>query len=489
MQKTLLKAGGFMVSEERKKDKSRNIIGFSIDPKTNLLRADHDTFVLEENENPELYEHIFPYDLPPMVEFNLRHVPMNTPENLWMTDTTFRDGQQAILPWSSGQIKEVFRMMGELGGPKGMIRQSEFFLYTKKDREALEKCRSLGLKYPEITGWVRASKKDFELVKNMELKEVGILTSVSDYHTFIKLGKKRSDAINMYLGIARDAIDMEIIPRCHFEDITKADFYGFVVPFAKKLMELSKESGMPVKIRMCDTLGIAVPYSGASLPLSVPGIVYGLNWYSDVPSECLEWHGHNDFGYGKINAVTAWLYGCSAINGAMFGIGERTGNTAIEQAAVEYCRLKGNANGMKLDMIGEMKNYFEKELKLDIHESMPHAGDAAFQTSAGIHIDGLTKGSEKSGRSGIVYLPMSPLTVGNREKVVITDKSGIAGVVYKVNELLGLAGSQKIEKTNPGVLAISRWIDEEYSKGRATKISDEEMLGLIDKNKRLLFGD
>ncbi len=85
------------------------------------------------------------------------------------------------------------------------------------------------------------------------------------------------------------------IPRCHFEDITRADFYGFVVPFANKLMDLSNKAKIPIKIRACDTLGLGVSYPGAALPRCVQGIIYGLRHYSGVPSEWIEWHGHNDF--------------------------------------------------------------------------------------------------------------------------------------------------------------------------------------------------
>ncbi len=151
---------------------------------------------------------------------------------------------------------------------------------------------------PEITSWIRATKSDFHLVREMGLKETGILTSCSDYHIFLKLKKTRKEALNMYLDIVRAALAEGIIPRCHFEDITRADFYGFVVPFALELMKLSREAKIPIKIRACDTLGFGVAYPGASLPRNVNGIMYGLLQLAGVPSEWLEWHGHNDFYRG-----------------------------------------------------------------------------------------------------------------------------------------------------------------------------------------------
>ena len=63
----------------------------------------------------------------------------------------FPDGQQARPPYSVEQMVRIYDMISKLGGPNGVIRQTEFFLYTKNDREALDQCRDLGHKYPECT--------------------------------------------------------------------------------------------------------------------------------------------------------------------------------------------------------------------------------------------------------------------------------------------------------------------------------------------------
>ena len=98
------------------------------------------------------------------------------------------------------------------GGPDGKIRQSEFFLYSKKDRDAVDKCMEKGYSFPEITGWIGASKKDFELVKELGLKECGILVSCSDYHIFYKMKMTRREAMNHYLSVIRDCLEMARVP-------------------------------------------------------------------------------------------------------------------------------------------------------------------------------------------------------------------------------------------------------------------------------------
>jgi isopropylmalate/homocitrate/citramalate synthase len=162
------------------------------------------------------------------------------PKEIWITDTSLRDGQQSVEPYTAKQIVDLYKLMSKLGGPYGIIRQTEFFVYSKKDREALEKCRELGLKFPEITTWIRANKEDFKLVKDLGIRETGILVSCSDYHIFKKLKMTRKQVMEHYLSAVALAFEAGVMPRCHLEDITRADFYGFVVPFVNELMKIAE---------------------------------------------------------------------------------------------------------------------------------------------------------------------------------------------------------------------------------------------------------
>ncbi len=92
----------------------------------------------------------------------------------------------------------------------------------------------------------------------------------------------------------------------------------------------------------------------------MPGIIYGLRHYGNVPSSLLEWHGHNDFYKAVSNAAAAWLYGASAANCSLLGIGERTGNCPLEGMVMEYCSLRGDTDGMNLEVITEIADYFER---------------------------------------------------------------------------------------------------------------------------------
>ena len=442
--------------------------------KTNLLEQSAYRYQLQERDEPNLYRGLFDYDSVPKVSFNHRTVPMDMPAEIWMTDTTFRDGQQSTSPFTVEQIVHLYKLLNKLGGPKGLIRQTEFFIYPEKDRRAVEKCLELGYRFPEVTSWIRASEKDFELVKSLGIKETGVLVSCSDYHIYKKMNLTRKSAMEKYLGVVRQILERGIRPRCHFEDITRADFYGFVVPFAEALRKLGEEYGIPVKIRACDTMGYGVPYPGAALPRSVPGIIYGLRHYAGIPSELLEWHGHNDFYKVVVNASTSWLYGCSSVNCSMLGIGERTGNCPLEAMVIEYCSLRGTDDGMNLPVITEIARYFEDEIGYEIPERTPFVGRNFNVTRAGIHADGLLKDEE-------IYNIFNTKKLLDRPALVAVDShSGLAGIAHWINSYFRLSGTpHAIDKQTEIVRLMKERVDAEYAAGRNTVMGDGELANML----------
>ena len=420
--------------------------------KTNLLEQDPYSYQLQDVDSPELFHEMFPYSETPKIAFNYRHVPANMPDDIYITDTSFRDGQQSRAPYTTDQMVHIFKLLHKLGGDNGMIRQTEFFVYSKKDRLALEKCMELGYKFPEITTWIRANKKDFDMVKSIGVKETGILVSCSDYHIFHKMGLTRKQALDKYLGIVKECINAGLRPRCHFEDITRADFYGFVVPFASQLMQISQECHIPIKVRACDTLGLGVPYPGVALPRSVSGIIYGLQHYAGVPSDMIEWHGHNDFYKGVVNAATAWMYGASAVNCSLLGIGERTGNVPLEAMVFEYASLRGTMNGMHPEVITEIADYIKNETDYELPPMTPFVGDNFNLTRAGIHADGMMKNPE-------IYNIFDTESILDRPpKVSVTNTSGVAGVAFWVNQYNKKLGLPAVSKNDPVVVKIYSWV-------------------------------
>ena len=433
--------------------------------KKNVLMECEYKYTLQDREAANLYRDMFPYEEVPKCTFNFRLMPANPPEHIWITDTTFRDGQQSRAPYEPGQILELFKLLHRLGGPKGIIRQTEFFLYSERDRKALDMCRELGYEFPEITGWIRAKKEDFALARSLGLRECGILVSCSDYHIYKKLRMTRRQAADMYLGVIKDALSAGIHPRCHFEDITRADFYGFVVPFAHEIHDLAAESGIPIKIRACDTMGYGVPYPGASMPRSVAGIIYGLRNYGGFEAEELEWHGHNDFYKAVANSGTAWLYGASGVNCSLLGIGERTGNTPLEAMVMEYAQIRGTLDGMDTTAIRDIADYYERVIGYRIPPNTPFVGESFNTTQAGIHADGLLKDEEIYNIFDTAKILKSPPRVG------ISRNSGAAGIAVWLSRRLG----REVSKQDAAVAHLRDWVDAQYEAGRVTNIGDAEL--------------
>ena len=436
---------------------------------------------LDNRVEPELYRDVFPYTHVSRIEFDDTFLVPRPADPMFITDTTFRDGQQARPPYTVKQIARIYDLLHKLGGKSGLIQASEFFMYSPKDRKAIEVCRSRGYRFPRVTGWIRANLDDLKIAHDMEFDEVGLLTSMSDYHIFLKLGKTREQAMNDYLKVVTKALEWGIVPRCHFEDVTRADIYGFCLPFARKLMELSHEASMPIKIRLCDTMGYGVPFPGAALPRSVQRIVRAFTDEAGVPGAWLEWHGHNDFHKVLVNGVTAWLYGCGGVNGTLMGFGERTGNAPLEALVIDYISLTGNDEAADPTVITEIAQYFEKELDYRIPDNYPFAGKDFNATSAGIHVDGLAKNEE-------IYNIFDTTKILNRSvPIIINDKAGRAGVAYWINQQFNLPPERQVSKKHPAVGQIHTRIMAAYEEGRNTSFSNKEIKNLVRRFMPELF--
>ncbi len=404
---------------------------------------------------PAYFRDTFPYRLPPLTRFEADAVPLDPAPAIWITDTTFRDGQQSRAPYTPEQIADLFELLARLGGRHGMIRQSEFFLYTDKDRRAVELCREKDLPYPEITGWIRASLDDYRLVRAAGLRETGILASISDYHVYRKMGSDRATVLDGYLRVVGAAL---------------ADC---VVPFVRRLMEMGRQAGIQVKIRYPDTLGVGVPHPNAALPRGIPRLTAALRREAGVPPQALEFHGQNDLDAIVPNAVSAWLYGAAANNGTLLGIGERSGNTPIESLVFWLMSLTGDSHGMDTRAISEIADYY-RGIGEPVDTRLPFVGDNFNVTRAGIHADGLIKDEE-------IYNPFDTTRLlGRPPKVAITDKSGAAGLLMWIRDhrpdlTRGLA------KQDPRVRRLNETIVERFSDGRITSLGDDEVGLLVDE--------
>ncbi len=423
------------------------------------------------SDTPRYYEELFPFTAPPAWPGPVPSaLPAGNsgivgaapaPTMPFVTDTTFRDGQQARAPYTPDQIVHLYDLLHRLGGPHGAVRQCEFFLYSRHDREAVDRCLARGYAQPEVTGWIRARPEDLPLVRAAGLRETGLLMSCSDHHIYRKLRWDRERALQEYARMAGLVVDAGILPRCHLEDVTRADIDGFVLPLAGELARVCGPRGF--KLRLCDTLGLGLPFAGAPAPRSVPALISALSARGLQPEQ-LEWHGHNDLHLAVANALAAWLAGCGAANGTLLGFGERTGNSAVEALVMHWIGLTGDTTP-DTAAIGDAVRYLQEECGYAVPPMTPLAGAQAFSTAAGIHADGLLK-------DPAVYLPFDPeRLLGLQPGVTITDRSGAAGIAAWWQSACG----EEVAKDDPRVRALAAWVQARYDEGRTTTMGDAEL--------------
>jgi isopropylmalate/homocitrate/citramalate synthase len=419
------------------------------------------------------YRDLYPFiDVPRIGRVADRFIEENL-SKIYLTDTTLRDGQQGWRPFTVEECERIYELLVDIGKA---IRSTEVFLYTDKDREAVKRLLDYGYEYPKIIGWIRATYSDLQLVIDAHLDEAVILASISDCHIKHKFNAPRDIVLNKYLEVIEKSLSYGIVSRVSLEDITRADVEGVVIPFVKKLLNLSERYKVPIKIKLPDTLGVGLPFYEVQLPRSIPRVVKAIR-DAGVDPENIEFHAHNDLGLAVANQLAAWLYGAAAANCTLLGIGERAGNCPLEVMAVHYAGIK-SSNDINLKALSRITDLFEKMGYRTI-DHYPIIGRNAFRTKAGIHVDGLMKNPE-------VYLPFDPMKVlGKPYSVAITPYSGRAAVVLWIRNYLGYNG---ISKDDTRVIAIYNEIIDYFNKiNRVEPLTDEEMANFVKKYMPELF--
>ncbi|MEM9158460.1 MAG: pyruvate carboxyltransferase [Verrucomicrobiota bacterium] len=424
----------------------------------------------EEASRPNYLENIYPKsDLP---RYQWIKSPHLIPSQVWLTETTHRDGQQGGLQLSAQTSIKIYDILCAFTSRSGLIRQAEFFVYSDSDRSALAACleRYQSGSPIEPTTWIRASIKDVELIKSFSIAETGMLASCSDYHMFHKFSPGgREAAMSAYLKAVRAALELGIRPRLHLEDATRAD-PEFLKQFANEVLNITQDapSRLQVKVRLCDTMGLGLPFPEIAAPRGIPQLVK-LFRTQGFHSEQLEFHPHNDTGLIVANSLSAILAGVSAINGTCLGKGERTGNAPLEQIALHLCGMnKFDTNSIDFTQLGKLAALYES-IGSPISPQHPLFGKDAHRTRAGIHADGLNKNWR-------MYAPFDvPKILGRPLEISLTKDSGLAGIQFMIRQNT----NRVLPKDHPTIIEIDRQLKRQFESGRQTAVEWEELQKLL----------
>ena len=427
---------------------------------------------IPEPTEPEYFLDSFPRDAFPAYVWTER--PATLPAEAWTTETTHRDGQQGGLPLSTEQSLKIYDILCHFTGNSGAIRQAEFFVYRPSDRAALEGAleRYRGGAPIEPTTWIRATAKDVVLIRELGIRETGMLASSSDYHTFHKFKPGgRNQAAQTYLEAVKMALDAGIRPRLHLEDATRAPM-DFLRPFIENVQEIGAAYDARPKFRICDTMGLGLPFEDVDLPRSIPRIFQEMRKLG-LQSTDLEFHPHNDTWLIVANCLAAVRSGCGVINGTSLGKGERTGNAPLEAVLMQLIGM-GYFREKQPDFtaLNELVDLYA-EMGEAIPPKYPLYGRDAHRTRAGVHADGLNK-------FWWMYAPFNvPQLLGRPLEVSLTKESGLAGLIFLIRQHTGL----DLAKDDPRLQKVYTWVMQEFDNGRQTSVEWEELAPMLLANE------
>jgi isopropylmalate/homocitrate/citramalate synthase len=336
---------------------------------------------------------------------------MNLPEKVIIHDATLRDGEQTPgVVFTVDEKVEIAKMLDELGVERieaGMPAVSE------QDFIAIKKIVALGLK-SKIFSFARAMKEDIDLAVECGVDGVVIEIPTGRPKLTYQFPKwSDEDVIERSVDTVKYAKEKGLEVVYFGYDTTRADF-----DFLVRLYSAVIEEGNPDSIGIVDTMGCI-------LPGAVKELVQRLKSLFDIK---IEIHTHNDFGMATAISFAAVEAGAEVIHTSINGLGERTGNTALEPTIVGLKVLYGLDVDYKFDKIRQLSKRVEEISNFVVPVNKPMVGDNIFVRESGIGIDLVLN-------QPLAMFATSPSFIGHQGGVVLGKKSGAKSIEVKLEQL------------------------------------------------------
>ncbi|MFX1295583.1 MAG: LeuA family protein [Promethearchaeota archaeon] len=299
----------------------------------------------------------------------------NFSSNISFADTTCRDGEQQVgVVFTPEQKLDIVRTIADSG-----ITLIEVG-YPGVSKEEERSCKMITENAPSALCFVmaRANKNDIDAALRSDARMVDLFTSCSEYHIRTKMGLTPESNIEMYLEALDYAIDHGLGIVFGMEDISRSST-EYYIKFVKMVHERASDKWMGTGIS--DTVGVFNPKSAAWFYKTVSSQLEGIN---------LGMHFHNDLGLAVANTLSCLEVGAPAAQGTILGIGERCGNTPIEEVIVAMRVLYGmRIRQIKFDKLMEACEKVSKYAGIPIPVNKPIVGMNAFRHESGIHAHGV----------------------------------------------------------------------------------------------------
>lgn len=334
--------------------------------------------------------------------------PTITQKEIFIVDTTLRDGEQtAGVVFANREKVRIAKFLDELG-----VHQIEAGIPVMggDEKDAITAICKAGLK-ASIMGWNRPVIKDIDESLSCGVDAVAISISTSDIHIKYKLQTTREWVLEHMVKAVEYAKKEGVYISVNAEDASRSDV-DFLVQFASA----AKEAGAD-RLRYCDTVGILDPFTTFNNIKAIKEKV-------DID---VEMHTHNDFGMATANALTGVTAGANWIGVTVMGLGERAGNSALEEVVMALKHLYKIDLGFKTEMFREVAEYVSRASDRELPAWKAIVGSNMFAHESGIHADGALKNPK-------TYEAFSPEEVGLERQIMVGKHSGSAALKAKFAE-------------------------------------------------------
>lgn len=345
---------------------------------------------------------------------------------LHLVDLTLRDGEQtAGVVFAQGEKVRIAKLLDEIG-----VRHIEVGIPSlgPEEQRCIKAIVASNLK-AKLIAFCKPELEDIRAAEECGVDAVTLSTSTSDIHLKRKFNKSRAWVLHRIAKAAEYARSVGLEVTASAEDASRTDI-GFLLEFYK----VAKEAGAN-RIRYCDTLSVLNPFRAFEVIQTIT---------SELDIE-LEMHTHNDFGMATANALAGMRAGANFITVSISGLGERTGNAALEEVVMALKCLHGVDLGIPTNRFRELAEYVAEASGRAIPVWKAIVGNNVFAHESGIHADGVIKNPRN-------YEIFSPEEVGLTRQLVVGKHSGSHTILHKFREF----GIELTPQEATDILALAR---------------------------------
>ena len=341
-------------------------------------------------------------------------------EKIYIFDTSLRDGEQ--VPGCKLRKEQKVAIAAQLDIFGVDVIEAGFPISSPGDFEAVQEVASV-VKNATVCGLSRAVMKDIEVAAQAVKKAVrprihtGIGTS--DSHVKFKLNTTREDIMERAVAAVKYAKSFVEDVEFYAEDAGRTDN-----EFLAKVCEAVIKAGATV-LNIPDTTGYCLPHEYGEK------IAYLRDNVNGIHKAILSTHCHNDLGMATANSIAGVENGARQVECTINGIGERAGNTALEEVAMILKQRFSHkyTTGINTPMLKSISHLVSDTMGMPVQANKAIVGANAFAHSSGIHQDGVIKHRE-------TYEIIDPADVGvDHSSIVLTARSGRAALAYRFKEL------------------------------------------------------